>query len=213
MIMANSYIDRLMASHERIILVSRQHWFLLVRSILVEISAMLVLIAIGIIFAVNLPHLAALSVAVIFLLIMFPIATMTRDILEWTNRQYIVTNRRVIQIFGIINKNIIDSSLDKVNDVKMEQSVLGRLFGYGDIEILTASEYGINQFNKIADPIDFKTAMLNAKEHMESEARPSLKNDKSDIPSMIKDLYDLKERGLITEEEYLSKKNNLLSKI
>lgn len=211
--MANSYIDRLMSSHERIILISRQHWFLLVRSILLEISAILILLAVGIIFALNFSHLAALSVAVIFLLLMIPIATMTRDILEWTNRQYIVTNRRVIQIFGIINKNIIDSSLDKVNDVKMEQSVLGRLFGYGDIEILTASEFGINQFKKIADPIDFKTAMLNAKEHMESESRPSPKNDKSDIPSMIKDLYDLREVGVLTEEEYLSKKEILLSKI
>ena len=37
----------------------------------------------------------------------------------------------------------------KVNDVKMEQSFLGRLLGYGDIEILTASELGVNLFRRI----------------------------------------------------------------
>ncbi len=51
-----------------------------------------------------------------------------------------------MQISGIFNKSVIDSSLEKVNDIKMDQSALGRMFGYGDIEILTASELGVNLF-------------------------------------------------------------------
>ncbi len=73
-----------------------------------------------------------------------PLVDMLRHILDWTNRQFIITNRRVIQVSGFINKNVTDSSLEKVNDVKLAQSFWGRLFDYGDVEILTASELGTN---------------------------------------------------------------------
>src|SRR5215213_3882500 len=91
---------------------------------------------------------------------------MVRVFLVWYNRQYVVTNRRVIQISGLFSKDVVDSSLEKVNDVKMNQTFFGRLFDYGDIEILTASEVGANVFKRIGDPVKFKTAMLNAKEQL-----------------------------------------------
>ena len=95
-----------------------------------------------------------------------PLVGILNDIMVWRNKAYIVTNRRVIQISGVFNKDVVDSSLEKVNDVKMSQSFLGRMFEYGDIEILTASELGVNLFHQIAEPVEFKTAMLNAKEKL-----------------------------------------------
>jgi uncharacterized membrane protein YdbT with pleckstrin-like domain len=86
--------------------------------------------------------------------------------LIWSNREYVVTNRRVIQVSGTFNKRVTDSSLEKVNDVKMVQSFFGRLFNFGDLEILTASEAGIDKLSWLADPIHFKTTMLDAKERM-----------------------------------------------
>jgi hypothetical protein len=41
-----------------------------------------------------------------------------RDDIIWTSRQYIVTDWRVIQISGVFSKEVTDSSLEKVNDVK-----------------------------------------------------------------------------------------------
>jgi uncharacterized membrane protein YdbT with pleckstrin-like domain len=90
-----------------------------------------------------------------------------RDVITWTSRQYIVTDWRVIQISGVFSKEVTDSSLEKVNDVKLEQSFVGRLLDYGDLEILTASELGINRFSHVGQPIHLKTAMLNAKEKLE----------------------------------------------
>src|SRR5207248_3188485 len=98
-----------------------------------------------------------------YLLLLLPVLSLLRDVLRWANRKYIVTNWRVIQIAGVFNKDVTDSSLEKVNDVKLEQSLLGRLLDYGDIEILTASELGVNQFRRVGQPIRLKTAMLNAK--------------------------------------------------
>jgi uncharacterized membrane protein YdbT with pleckstrin-like domain len=139
---------------------------------------------------------------------------MTIDILHWSNRQFIITNRRVIQISGVFNKDVGDSNLEKVNDVKMSQSAMGRIFGYGDIEILTASELGVNIFKQIDEPIHFKTAMLNAKEQYDR----GLEGDEpvphaGDIPAMIFRLDELRIKGIITEDEFLRKKNDLLAKL
>jgi uncharacterized membrane protein YdbT with pleckstrin-like domain len=152
--------------------------------------------------------------AVGFVLVLVPLGGMLRDILIWSNREYIVTNRRVIQISGVFSKNVVDSSLEKVNDVKMSQSFFGRLFGYGDIEILTASELGINLFHEINDPIGFKTAMLNAKERLGFDGDSGVgAHNPSDIPALIARLDDLRKRGIISEVEFQRKKTDLLAKM
>jgi len=146
-----------------------------------------------------------------YLLTLIPIATMTRDVLAWTNREYIITSRRVMQISGIIYKNVTDSSLEKVNDVKLVQSVWGRMFGFGDIEILTGSELGANLFRRIANPIKFKIAMMNAKERLERGSESG--GVSNDIPTLINGLDQLRKQGVLSEEEFQAKKKELLAKI
>ena len=82
----------------------------------------------------------------------------------WHNHLYVMTDRRIIQLNGVFEKEVADSVLEKLNDVKTEQSLLGRIFGYGDIEILTASEAGINSLKFVSRPLAFKRAMLEAQE-------------------------------------------------
>src|SRR4030042_2016506 len=159
--MAQSYLESMLGDLEKIEYSTRQHWFLLVSSIVFEIVMILVILAATVTLAILYPAFSLIAVVVGFILMLIPIATMTRDILSWTNHRYIVTNRRVIQLSGVLDKTVTDSSLEKVNDVKMTQSALGRIFDYGDIQILTASELGINVFKQIGKPIRFKQAMIN----------------------------------------------------
>ncbi len=172
--MAKSYLHNLLGENERILFSARQHWFILASMIALEIFVMLVIFTVSVVATIMLVNqpLAWAAPVIGFVLLLIPIISMTRDILKWSNHQYIVTNWRVIQISGFINKNIIDSSLEKVNDVKMTQSALGRIFNYGDVEILTASEIGVNLFRRLEDPVHFKTAMINAKESLEFQWTP-----------------------------------------
>ena len=209
--MSKSYIESLLGNRETIVLVARQHSFILASAIFLELTMILILLAVTVSLAIILPTYALIIVAIGFVLILLPIATMTRDILDWANRQFIVTNRRVIQIAGIFNKHVSDSSLEKVNDVEMTQSALGRIFDYGDIKILTASELGVNLFQRIESPITFKTSMLNAKESMEY-GEPSIDGDES-IPMLISQLDALHKSGVLGEEEFQAKKAELLSRI
>jgi len=206
--MPRGYIQRMLAEKEEILLMTRQHWFVLASAIFFEIMLIIAILAAGITATILLVNPLA---AAILVLLVIPGATMTRDILIWANRQYLVTNRRVIQISGVINKNVIDSSLEKVNDVKMTQSFLGRLFNYGDVEILTASELGVNLFKRLGDPVGFKTAMLNAKEQLE---RGSAEKERDlTIPELIAQLDQLRQRGILTDEEFQAKKTALLAKM
>ena len=211
--MPDNYLRSLLGENEQIILVTRQHWFVLIEQILVEIFLSIFTVAIITVLLIVSPQ--GPIVAVGYLVLIIPLVSLIRDALVWASHKIVVTNLRIIQVRGIINKNVIDSSLEKVNDVKMVQSVLGRLFNYGDIEILTASELGANRFTHIGDPVRFKTAMLNAKVKLEGvdvivQQTPSAG---SDVPALIARLGELRERGLLSDEEFQAKKAKLLSQI
>lgn len=217
--MTNSYIGSLLGERERVLLVTHQHFFMLLKSMLWEIMLTLVfIIVVSILYFGNIVPLAVFGYA----LLLIPLVGAIADIVVWHNREYIVTNRRVIQVAGIFNKDVTDSSLEKVNDVKMEQSFLGRLFNYGDVEILTASELGANKFHMIDNPVRFKTAMLNAKEEMGhgngddfvARAAPaSAEVDPRHIPDLIARLDQLRHQGAISEQEFQQKKAELLRRI
>jgi uncharacterized membrane protein YdbT with pleckstrin-like domain len=206
--MATSYLETLLGESEKIVLETHQHWFVLFGRIFLEI--VLILVLGGALLVAYTYYPAAVYGWILFLV---PLAGMLNDFLVWRNKAYIVTNRRVIQVSGVFNKNVIDSSLEKVNDVKMSQSFLGRFFGYGDIEILTASELGVNLFHQIAEPVEFKTAMLNAKEKLGFDEMGTRPHDEEDIPSLIEKLDGLRKLGIVTEEEFQKKKKELLAKM
>jgi hypothetical protein len=90
---------------------------------------------------------------------------------EWQAQEYLVTNRRLVNTSGIINKRSADSSLEKINDAVLEVNLLGRLLGYGDLKILTAAEAGIDRYRMLNRATDFKKAMLTAKHELQSDER------------------------------------------
>jgi uncharacterized membrane protein YdbT with pleckstrin-like domain len=200
----------MLGDNERIVLVTRQHKFVLFSAILLEIVVTLgVIVGISVAYANNQSPLILAAGLLIFV----PLLSMGRDIMDWKDREYIVTNRRVIQIFGIFNKSVVDSSLEKVNDVKMTQSFFGRLFDYGDIEIMTASEQGINLFKRIGDPVKFKTSMLNARENINFDGSSARVSNAENIPGLIVELDELRKKGIVSEAEFQIKKKELLAKL
>ena len=54
--------------------------------------------------------------------------------------EYVLTSRRMVQQWGLVSKASVDSYLDKLNNVEHRQDLWGRLLGYGDVMIDTASE-------------------------------------------------------------------------
>jgi hypothetical protein len=151
------------------------------------------------------------SVAILALVMsIFPLVDTVRIYLDWFNERYAVTNRRVMLIKGIINKHVSDSALEKVNDVVLVQSVIGRLLAYGDVEIITGSDVGVNLFRRMARPVDFKREMLNQKESL---SRIADDEQQEDVPQLLVQLDELRQRGILTDEEFEAKKKQLLDQI
>jgi hypothetical protein len=156
-----------------------------------------------------------------------PAVELVRIVLDWVNERYIITNRRVMEVRGTINKSMRDSALEKVNDVELKQSIVGRLLGYGTVQIITGSDIGVNQFRRISRPVRFKRVMLNAKESYRTESpdpeeEPTraplapprdVEPSKGDIPELIAELDELRQKGIISEEEFQAKKTELLARL
>ena len=218
------YLEDLMGKNEQIVLTPRQHWITIIGSLLINGFFFLLLWGIGVALATLGAVILAswIPLVVVGLLSLFPLWRLVADWLHWWNDAFIVTNRRIIQAQGVFNKHIIDSSLEKINDVVLTQSVLGRMLGYGNVEILTGSEIGVNLLKRITDPVRFKTEMLNQKEGMgemdafESKAKRTLNAaapSAGDVPELIGELDELRKKGLITDAEFQAKKAKLLSQI
>jgi len=182
------------------------------------VLAGILILAIAVILMI-IPELKPLGwIAMVVALI--PIAEMVRIFADWFNERYIITNRRVMEVRGTINKNVRDSALEKVNDVELTQSVLGRLLGYGTVQIITGSDIGVNNFRRISNPVRFKREMLNAKEQMHpSRTASSGERETADIiedaeiVDLIAELDELRQKGILTEDEFQAKKEELLDRL
>jgi len=210
--MTDRYFTSLLSDDEEVVFATRQHWLVLLAEILSE-----TVLAVAFAFLITLawrfwnPH-PLMPYA--YLILILPAASLIWDVLRWRKRQFVVTGRRVIEIGGILNKDVTDSSLEKVNDIRLSQSFLGRMFDYGNVEILTASEAGVSRFQSVHGPIRLKTAMLNAKDRLERTlsggGRPA---PGGDVIDLIAQLGSLRDHGVLSEAELQQKKAELLSRL
>ena len=221
------YADTLLAEGEQIALRSRQHWLATIvdgRGPWALFVAGLVLLALRIgMTGDGLLEQGAGYMA--FGVLVVAVLMLGRVYWGWSAQDYIVTNRRVLKVEGIFNKRSADSSLEKINDAVLEQSVFGRIFGYGDLDILTAAEASVDRYRMLRAAPRFKKVMLDSKHELETELgrmpSPPLRAGGSDgrpmsaedVTKAVGDLADLRDRGAITTEEYEAKKANLLSRL
>ena len=173
-----AYLDNLLASGEQPLRREHQHWFVLAAdaryAILAWLAAILLLILNGALLRDN-PGISSIVGWVVVVLVVGGLLYFAWQVLRWQNEEFVVTSRRVLQTEGVINKRVVDSSLEKINDAILTESFVGRIFGFGDLEILTASESGISRLRMLRQADDFKRSMLDAKHDLELElsgARP-----------------------------------------
>ena len=87
----------------------------------------------------------------------------------WRTQEFLVTNRRLVLAWGVLNKNSSDSSLEKINDAQLEISVMGRLLDYGSLKVLTAAPMqGADYLDRLNHAKAFKKVMMTAKHDLQS---------------------------------------------
>src|SRR5918996_2645033 len=167
-----SYARNLLSRGEEIVFETRQHWFAVLAETWAFVIAAIISLAV-LIWATSsdLPNFGGVIQILALVVLLGALAYIGIKVWAWRNQEYLITTRRVIKAEGIFNKQMGDSSLEKVNDARLTQSWVGRIFDYGTLDILTASEAAeiglLNDFPMIAEPVKFKVAMLNQKEQLE----------------------------------------------
>jgi len=202
--------------------------------------------------------LAGIGLALLIVLVFFGISGGLRDLLGWATlicllvglaligwnylawyqEDYLITSRRVMKVGGILNKKSMDSSLEKINDAILEQSLFGRIFDWGNLRILTAAEEIADDFHMLHHAPEFKKVMITTKNDLEEggdirrtryvdapAAAPAPAPQPVPAPvapppppppsaeEKLRSLAKLRDDGLITPEDYEAKKADLLEQL
>jgi uncharacterized membrane protein YdbT with pleckstrin-like domain len=166
--MSVEYLKKQLGANETIQYTERHHWIFPVSELIKWILFAVIVLVVLILMKSWWPGHSWMNW--LFLILLVPAARIAWGFLSWRMNVYVLTNRRVVEATGVLSKRVSDSSLEKLTDVVLKQSIFGRMLGYGDIEVLTAAAgAGINYLKQIRRPMQFKTAMVNAKEALEQE--------------------------------------------
>ncbi len=263
-----SYARNLLSRGEEVVFESRQHWFAVLGEtwpfVIAAILSFAVLIWLATNDAIGNATIDGFATIMVLVVLLFSLGRIGLKAWSWRNQEFLVTTRRLIKSQGIFNKDMADSSLEKINDAHLTQSWLGRIFDFGTLDILTAADEsaGIQDYVMLADPVRFKIAMLNQKEKVERPdlAPPPRMQSSAVVPPMqraepmapragsdrvaevpmgapaaataaapahpaaapsaadqltatLESLAALRDKGLITPEEYEAKKRDLLERM
>ena len=163
-----TFVSEILARDERILLEARRHPIFMVLNAGPYLAGTIVVWILAALSVVYIPYTFDFDVGGILALILLvvslvPLFTALYRISHWWREQYVVTSYRIIQVEGLMNRRTFDSALEKVNDVVTSQSLFGRLFNYGTINIVTGSDAAINEIIGVSNPFEFKRVLIEAK--------------------------------------------------
>lgn len=126
----------------------RRHWILLVRSLLVPAAILVLALALGVVGSIPGDLRLALTLLALALAGLWLIVAWIR----WSSASLTVTDQRVLLESGILNRTSKVIPLNRIQDVSTRESLLGRLFGYGTVEIDAAGLEGSEVLDHVPSP-------------------------------------------------------------
>lgn len=159
--------------------------------------------------------------AAVGVLVLFTLGHFAIRYAQWASTHFVLTTERLVFRKGLVAKSGVEIPLDKVNTVFFEQSVWGRIFGFGTIKIESASEQGAQVFSDVRKP---QLAQNLIYQQIEANQAKDIRamgeavgaatgRSEPSIPDQIEKLGELRDKGIITEEEFQRKKAELLERM
>ena len=120
----------MLSTGERIIHREKQHWFVFVWGARFTILAIIIAIILfwlrGSVGEEGIEGgFRTLLTIVTVVLFVAGLAILVWTIFRYLNQEYVITNRRVLQVSGVLNKHSTDSSLEKINDARLRSRSSG----------------------------------------------------------------------------------------
>jgi membrane protein YdbS with pleckstrin-like domain len=149
------YIDEILQPGEKVLYSTNAHWIFFLPAIAGWIVA-IVFVVLSYLVPAGAPALLCLSMAAISAVVAL-YKTVTAWFHRWTTETD-VTSLRVVHKTGFITRQTFEMSLDKVESVDVNQSILGRIFNYGNVTIRGVGE-GVETIRTIASPLAFRNSI------------------------------------------------------
>ena len=153
------YIDQILQPGERVLYSAKPHWIFYLPAIGLWVVAA---VAAGV---TQLQALAAIDERLKLGLLgiggivglFAAVATLRAWFHRWTTETD-VTSFRLVHKTGFVQRRTFEMSLDKIESVDLDQSILGRIFGYGDVTVLGVGE-GRETIRTVAAPLAFRNSI------------------------------------------------------
>lgn len=164
------YVEDLLVSNETVVYTARKHWiaplFASVAGTLLTVGALAALF--GSLF-VGGGWFDSLLVWGGWVALLVGVILLVRAFVIWWSLVYVVTNHKVMKVSGILRKTAAGAALEKINDTTIAQPLLGRVLGYGTVQVLTAADESDLRFRVMSKPMEFRRAILDAKQDWEQQ--------------------------------------------
>jgi uncharacterized membrane protein YdbT with pleckstrin-like domain len=141
------YIHEILQPDEKIVFTTTIHWMIYLPGVLLWI------VAIGI-YVFGMQFSPGWSLVALAVGLLAAISTFRAWFRRWTT-EIDVTDRRIVFKRGFIRRHTVEMNMDKVESVDVDQSILGRIFDFGDI-VVRGTGVGIEPLRNIQAPLEFR---------------------------------------------------------
>ena len=148
------YVRRVLQPGETIVYTTRLHWLIYVRTVLLLIACV-VLAGAAVSTSDNQNISLALGIAAV-IFVLLALSAGLRAFVRRATTELAVTDHRVIYKSGLLSRHTIEMNRDKVESVDVDQSLLGRIFGYGTV-IVRGTGGSLEPMRNIGDPLGFRS--------------------------------------------------------
>jgi uncharacterized membrane protein YdbT with pleckstrin-like domain len=149
------YVERVLQPGERVVYTTSLHWLLFARAALLLIVAAACLIGSALVGADRVDLALGLRVAGALFALLALIFGL-RELLRRSSTELAITDRRVIYKTGMLKRRTIEMNRSKVETVGVDQSILGRILGYGTV-VVRGTGGSFEPIAMIGDPLTFRS--------------------------------------------------------
>ena len=150
---------------ENAVLKRHQHWVMPVKAMALPVLLLVaILLGADILFRDQLGNDAKLILTLIGFAIAGAWAIVTW--IRWSATAFTITDQRVILDSGIFSRSSKVIPIDRVQDVSTHRSVLGRMLGYGSVEIDAAGAQGAERLDHMPAPDSFRDQVFMQSERL-----------------------------------------------
>jgi len=207
--------------NEDLVLDLHPHWWFIAKSVIVVVAAVIFGV---VVLAIGLPDPVKVLAA---LVVLGSLVWFLDRYARWVTIHFVLTSDRVIYRSGLVAKRGIEIPLENINAIHFEQRVFERLLGLGDLKIDSASIQGFSVFDDIQHPDKVQNEIylqMEANDQRRFRGMPGNQPGAPgapaapappvlSVPEQLEKLSELRDRGVITDEEFQAKKTELLGRM